>query len=76
MVLNTRTSAKVIRRGLMTAARLKAFDVESVVLERNTKIGDNWTNRHDSLSFHVPTSNCELPYMSKYRTIIDTVDTV
>ncbi|KAL9114866.1 MAG: hypothetical protein Q9227_001109 [Pyrenula ochraceoflavens] len=48
--------------GIMTAARLKALGVESVVLDRNAQVGDNWANRYDSLRFHVPTSNCEMPY--------------
>ncbi|CAI6340469.1 unnamed protein product [Periconia digitata] len=48
--------------GLMTAARLKALGTESVILERSVKIGDSWANRYDSLKFHVPTSNCEMPY--------------
>ena len=49
----------------MTAARLKALGTESVVLERSVKIGDSWANRYDSLKFHVPTSNCEMPYRCK-----------
>ncbi|KAI2778207.1 hypothetical protein F4815DRAFT_494773 [Daldinia loculata] len=48
--------------GLMTAARLKALGVESVVIDRNAQIGDNWRNRYDCLKFHVPTSSCEMPY--------------
>ncbi|KAI0010778.1 hypothetical protein F4779DRAFT_576077 [Xylariaceae sp. FL0662B] len=48
--------------GLMTAARLKALGVESVVVDRNPHLGDSWTNRYDCLRFHVPTSNCEMPY--------------
>ncbi|KAI1409052.1 hypothetical protein F5Y13DRAFT_171064 [Hypoxylon sp. FL1857] len=50
--------------GLMTAARLKALGVESVLIDRNAQLGDNWANRYDCLKFHVPTSNCELPYLS------------
>ncbi|KAF2871931.1 hypothetical protein BDV95DRAFT_606500 [Massariosphaeria phaeospora] len=48
--------------GLMTAARLKALGVESVVLDRNAQVGDSWAQRYDSLRFHVPTSNFEMPY--------------
>ncbi|KAK7733905.1 hypothetical protein SLS53_008055 [Cytospora paraplurivora] len=48
--------------GLMTAAQLKALGVESVIADRNAQVGDNWTRRYDCLKFHVPTSNCELPY--------------
>ncbi|KAF2445316.1 FAD/NAD(P)-binding domain-containing protein [Karstenula rhodostoma CBS 690.94] len=49
--------------GLMTAAQVKSYGIESVVLDRNTNIGDNWAKRYDSLKFHVPTSNCEIPYI-------------
>ncbi|KAI1870369.1 uncharacterized protein JN550_005297 [Neoarthrinium moseri] len=45
------------------AARLKALGVESIVAERNARVGDNWALRYDSLRFHVPTSFCELPFM-------------
>ncbi|KAI1301061.1 hypothetical protein F5Y03DRAFT_396771 [Xylaria venustula] len=48
--------------GLMTAARLKALGVETILAERNDQIGDSWLQRYDSLRFHVPTANCELPY--------------
>lgn len=55
----------IVYSGLMTAARLKALNVESVVIDRNAEIGDNWTHRYDCLKFHVPTSNCEMPYSCK-----------
>ncbi|KAL1885670.1 hypothetical protein Plec18167_001165 [Paecilomyces lecythidis] len=46
------------------AARLKALGVESIMAERNPRPGDNWALRYDSMRFHIPTSFCELPYMS------------
>lgn len=46
------------------AARLKALGVDSIMAERNKNVGDNWALRYDSLKFHVPTSFCELPYMT------------
>ncbi|KAH9906805.1 hypothetical protein F4778DRAFT_723448 [Xylariomycetidae sp. FL2044] len=46
------------------AARLKALGVESIMAERNARVGDNWALRYDSLRFHVPTSFCELPFMT------------
>lgn len=46
----------------MTAARLKAMGVESVLADRSPKIGDSWMLRYDCLKFHVPTSNCEMPF--------------
>ncbi|KAK0726917.1 hypothetical protein B0T26DRAFT_747310 [Lasiosphaeria miniovina] len=46
------------------AARLKALGVESVMMERNARPGDNWALRYDSMRFHLPTSSCELPFLS------------
>ncbi|KAL1629247.1 hypothetical protein SLS56_005470 [Neofusicoccum ribis] len=46
------------------AARLKALGVESVMADRNARPGDNWANRYDCMRFHIPTSFCELPYMT------------
>ncbi|KAI1050951.1 hypothetical protein LB505_013944 [Fusarium chuoi] len=46
------------------AARLKTFGVESVMAERNSRVGDNWAKRYDCMKFHVPTSFCDMPYMS------------
>lgn len=46
----------------MTAARLKALGVESIIIDQNAKVGENWSRRFDSLQFHVPTSNCEMPF--------------
>lgn len=50
----------------MTAARLKALGVESVVADRNAHVGDSWALRYDCLRFHVPTSNCEMPYYCQF----------
>lgn len=46
----------------MMAARLKALGIESVIIDRNAQVGENWSRRFDSLKLHVPTSNCEMPY--------------
>lgn len=46
------------------AARLKTLGVESIVAERNPRPGDNWGRRYDCMKFHVPTSLCDMPYMS------------
>lgn len=51
--------------GACLAGRLKALAVDSIILERNAHPGDNWAFRYDSLRFHVPTSMCEMPYISK-----------
>ncbi|KAF5571498.1 K+ transport flavoprotein [Fusarium pseudoanthophilum] len=47
------------------AARLKTFGVESIMAERNARVGDNWAKRYDCMRFHVPTSSCDMPYMSE-----------
>ncbi|KAK5630554.1 hypothetical protein RRF57_006269 [Xylaria bambusicola] len=52
--------------GLMAAAGLKALGVDTIVADRNDQIGDNWAKRYDSVKIHVPTSNCEMPYL-RYR---------
>lgn len=46
------------------AARLKAIGVDHLMAERNSRVGDNWALRYDSLKFHAPTSFCELPFLS------------
>ncbi|KAI1779526.1 FAD/NAD(P)-binding domain-containing protein [Hypoxylon cercidicola] len=49
--------------GIAVAARLKALGVESVIIDRNAEVGDNWTLRYDCMTFHIPTSSTELPYL-------------
>ncbi|KAL4736214.1 monooxygenase [Aspergillus similis] len=44
--------------------RLKALGVESVMADRNARLGDNWALRYDCMQFHVPTAFCDLPYMA------------
>ncbi|KAG6809037.1 hypothetical protein H0H93_016235 [Arthromyces matolae] len=36
------------QNGLEVAARLKALDVSTLLVEKNGRIGDNWRNRYDS----------------------------
>lgn len=38
--------------GLAIAARLKCYEIPTLVVERNERIGDNWRNRYNSLSLH------------------------
>ena len=40
--------------GLELAARLKALDVSTLVVEKNARIGDNWRNRYEALCLHGP----------------------
>lgn len=42
--------------GLSVAARLKYLGVNTLVVEKNNRIGDNWRNRYDALCLH--TSVC------------------
>jgi hypothetical protein len=44
--------------GLTLAARLKALDVPSLIVEKNERIGDNWRNRYDALCLHDPVCEC------------------
>lgn len=52
-------------RGLLLAGRLKALDVDYVVIDRNERVGDNWALRYDCMRFHVYKSFCETPYICK-----------
>jgi hypothetical protein len=47
--------------GLGVAARLKCLDIPTLVVEKNSRIGDNWRNRYDALCLHDP--------VCKYTTI-------
>lgn len=40
--------------GLEAAARLNALGVSNLVVEKNSRIGDNWRQRYESLSLHGP----------------------
>lgn len=47
------------------AGRLKTLGVDSVMAERNPRVGDNWALRYECMKFHIPTSFAELPFLSK-----------
>ncbi|KAG6899119.1 hypothetical protein C0993_000645 [Termitomyces sp. T159_Od127] len=49
--------------GLEVAARLKAFDVPTLVVEKNRRIGDNWRNRYDALCLHDPVWADHMAYL-------------
>lgn len=40
--------------GLALAARLKALDVSTLVIDKNQRIGDNWRTRYEALCLHDP----------------------
>ncbi|KAG6909650.1 hypothetical protein DXG01_016230 [Tephrocybe rancida] len=49
--------------GLEVAARLKALDVPTLVVEKNQRIGDNWRNRYDALCLHDPVWYDHMAYL-------------
>ncbi|KAK1975732.1 hypothetical protein LZ30DRAFT_604969 [Colletotrichum cereale] len=49
--------------GIILAGRLKALDVDYVVIDRSQKVGNNWSQRYDCMRFHVYKSFCETPYL-------------
>ncbi len=48
--------------GLALAARLGRLGVDTLVVERNARIGDNWRHRYRSLRLHNATPVIGLPY--------------
>lgn len=49
--------------GLGLAARLGCLGVDTLVVDRNERIGDNWRDRYDSLVLHDPVWYDHLPYL-------------
>ncbi len=49
--------------GLAIAARLKRLDVDTLVVDKNPRIGDNWRNRYHSLALHNELHVNHLPYL-------------
>tara|TARA_B100002052_G_scaffold34964_1_gene26975 strand:- start:86 stop:1879 length:1794 start_codon:yes stop_codon:yes gene_type:complete len=49
--------------GLSIAARLKQLKVDTLIVDKNERIGDNWRNRYHSLTLHNQTHVNHLPYM-------------
>ncbi len=50
--------------GLALAAQLQQLGVPYLVAEQNSRIGDNWRNRYDSLVLHDPVWVNHLPFKS------------
>ncbi|KAI8714868.1 hypothetical protein NCS52_01207700 [Fusarium sp. LHS14.1] len=46
------------------AGRLKTLGVDSVMAERNPRVGDNWALRYECMKFHIPTSFAEFPFIT------------
>jgi len=49
--------------GLSIAARLTQWNVDTLVVDRGDRIGDNWRNRYHALSLHNQVHVNHLPYM-------------
>lgn len=49
--------------GLSIAARLTQLGVDTLVLEKNKHVGDNWRNRYHALTLHNQVHANHLPYM-------------
>lgn len=49
--------------GLSIAARLTQLGVDTLVVDRNARIGDNWRNRYHALTLHNQVQVNHLPYM-------------
>jgi putative flavoprotein involved in K+ transport len=49
--------------GLGLAARLGTLGLQTLLIDRNERIGDGWRNRYDSLVLHDPVWYDHLPYL-------------
>src|SRR5450759_3156226 len=49
--------------GLAVAARLKQLRIDTLIVDRGLRIGDNWRNRYHALTLHNQVQVNHLPYM-------------
>jgi cation diffusion facilitator CzcD-associated flavoprotein CzcO len=49
--------------GLATAARLKQLQVDTLIVDRGKRIGDNWRKRYHALTLHNQVQVNHMPYM-------------
>jgi cation diffusion facilitator CzcD-associated flavoprotein CzcO len=49
--------------GLSIAARLRQLQVDTLIVDRERRIGDNWRNRYHALTLHNQVQVNHLPYM-------------
>ena len=49
--------------GLSAAARLKALGLDTLVVEKNPRVGDNWRTRYRSLNLHNEVWANQMPYL-------------
>ncbi|RFU73221.1 fad dependent oxidoreductase [Trichoderma arundinaceum] len=50
--------------GLTAAARLKMLGVETLVIDHNDRVGDNWRKRYHQLVLHDPVWYDHMPYLN------------
>ncbi|KAL6408851.1 indole-3-pyruvate monooxygenase-like protein [Ilyonectria robusta] len=50
--------------GLTAAARLKMLGVETLVIDQNERVGDNWRKRYHQLVLHDPVWYDHMPYLN------------
>jgi thioredoxin reductase len=49
--------------GLAIAARLKQLQIDTLIVDRELRVGDNWRNRYHALTLHNQVQVNHLPYM-------------
>ncbi|MCW2756907.1 MAG: hypothetical protein JWO46_653 [Nocardioidaceae bacterium] len=49
--------------GVMLAAHLNRLGVDNLVIDSNSRVGDNWRTRYDALQLHNQTHTVHFPYM-------------
>jgi cation diffusion facilitator CzcD-associated flavoprotein CzcO len=49
--------------GLAIAARLKQLNIDALIVDRETRVGDNWRKRYHALTLHNQVQVNHLPYM-------------
>lgn len=49
--------------GLAIAARLKQIDIDTLIVDREARIGDNWRKRYHALTLHNQVQVNHMPYM-------------
>ncbi|MET3912275.1 cation diffusion facilitator CzcD-associated flavoprotein CzcO [Bradyrhizobium sp. S3.3.6] len=49
--------------GLAIAARLKQLQIDTLIVDRETRVGDNWRKRYHALTLHNQVQVNHLPYM-------------
>jgi len=54
--------------GLSVAGRLKSQNVDYVVLDRNSRVGDAWRNRYDTVKLHTTRDSSYLPFNRTFDT--------